>query len=141
MSIYDPLSLALGIESCGILPSLDQLRDEHLIENPDGDIIEPWNKGRAGYQKNPFKGVKNRYTKEQLKLTSHSTKKAMAKISDERKKEYYSQRDSCNGRIWIHNKKGNHKRILRSEMSIYISEGWSQGRLLKHDPKNGQFIS
>jgi len=87
----------------------------------------PWNKGKVGLQTNPYKGIKGRYSENELKSISEGTKNGMAKMSAECKKEIYKKRDSCQGRIWINNGNKN-KRILPETLNEYIDKGWIKGR-------------
>ncbi|AKF13310.1 hypothetical protein PHIN3_45 [Sinorhizobium phage phiN3] len=95
----------------------------------------PWNEGKTGVQQNPYKGVTGRYTDEQRQLISERTKEAMKHID----RSCYETRDSCNGRRWI-NKDGKHKRVKYEDISKYVAEGWSEGRLTARNER-GQIIS
>lgn len=76
-------------------------------------------------KRSPFKGAKNRYSEETIQKIKRGTKKAMQTID----KSFYKNRDSCNGRRWMHNSTGNHKRVPIHEIAAMETLGWNQGRL------------
>jgi hypothetical protein len=124
------------------------VRDKRFLNqrNPGGleDFMAkkgtiPWNKGKTGVWKSPYKGITGRYTKEHMKVISEKTKEAMDKINPEFKKEYYKNRDSCNNRIWI-NKEGKLKRIKPEFLNEYLDDNWSAGKLQLRDI-SGKFIT
>ena len=98
----------------------------------------PWNNGLIGVQVSQYKGVTDRYSEDQLHLISRKTKEAMNLISEDIKKSYYANRDSCNDRRWINNGT-NHKRVKREDISYWLNSGWYEGRIIKQD-QNGRFV-
>lgn len=126
MDIYDPISKALDLS-----PIVIDLDTSQYI-NEDTKLI-PWNKGAIGVQTNPWKGNKNRYSTEQKESISKNTKIAMEKISPKKRKEIYSKRDSCQERRWIHNIRGEHKRVPYSQLHQWLSLGWNEGRKTNRD--------
>lgn len=104
-------------------------------EGACGCSREPWNKNKIGVQSNPFKGMKNRYSEKTLIKIKTKTKEAMQSID----KSFYKTRDSCNGRRWMHNKFGHHKRVSFADIPNMELDGWIQGRIRQKDIL-GRFI-
>ena len=131
-----------------VIKRMGIVRDKRFLNqrNPGGleDFMAkrgsiPWNKGKTGLWKNPYKGTVNRYTDDHRKIISFTTKEAMDKLDPEFKKEYYKNRDSCNNRIWI-NKEGKLKRIKPEFLNEYLDDNWSTGKLQLRD-NSGKFIT
>lgn len=97
-----------------------------------------WNKGTTGLQKNPFKGVSNRYTEDQLKAIKDGTKAAMAKIPKDKKDAYYRNRESGQNKKWM-NKNGKHCRVPIEKINEMEVNGWAVGRILPRD-ESGKII-
>ncbi len=95
---------------------------------------EKMSKAQKG-KSSPFKGTKNRYSPKTLSKIRENTKKAMQNID----KSFYKTRDSCNGRRWMHNKLGQHKRVSSNDIPNMELNGWIQGRIRKKDIL-GKFI-
>lgn len=137
MSIYQRLSEAFNV------PLSDHFISDEEFQDLEGidflPIISPWNKNQKGLQISPFKGIKNRYSKAQRDSISANTRRGMALMDKAQKEISYIKRDSCNVRRWMHNAAGQHKRIPHSDIEQYVTLGWIEGRLIKHDPLTGKF--
>jgi hypothetical protein len=133
MPIYCPLAEALGITATISILDITISKDE-LSTEP----IPPWNKGKTGLQKSPFKGTKNRYSEETLTLIRENTRKAMRSLSEEKKKAMRDRK--WENKLWIYNTSGKHKRVKQQDLDEYLSAGWIRGRITNHDKRNGKFI-
>ena len=99
----------------------------------------PWQKGTKGLVVNSWKGRTGRYTPEhRANLALKSSKEYKDPLVRERHSKTVSGTGNpCYNTIWI-NKNNQHKRIPKSLLSDYITQGWVAGRRVNKNDK-GQF--
>ena len=102
-------------------------------------IAVPWNKGKVGLQKSPYKGITGRYSEEERLLISERTKEAMNNLSDDSRNRMCEAHRNCENKLWIHDNTGTHKRIRQEQLDDYILLGWHRGRKMSRDPISGKF--
>lgn len=125
-----------------ILMSVEIPTYQEMIESgqiiPMSEPLPPWNKGKTGLQISPWKGKRRQYS--ESALNAMRTKSHPPGSQEKHSNTIKGSGNPAYGCRWMHDNKGNHKRIKYSEIHNYIAQGWVEGRLKNRSKETGQFI-